>query len=78
MKTLLALVCLAAPQDDPGSILEKYRAARPAEGALAIYRLDWAPDLKSALERAGKEKRPVFFIATHQLEDAGSLYDGHC
>lgn len=76
MTLLLALALLA--QDDAGRILEKYRAARPTDEALGIYRLDWADDLKSALERAKTERRPIFFVATQQLEDAGSLYNGHC
>ncbi len=75
MTWLVALLLSGFPQEeDPQAILRRYQSARPREDSLAIYKLDWAPDFKSAL----KEKRPVFLVATRQLEDAGSLYSGHC
>ena len=31
-----------------------------------------------ATARAAKEKRPIFFVSTMQLKDAGDLRGGHC
>ena len=79
MNMILGLLLAVALQDkEAEGILSRYRSARPADSDLALYRLDWVEDLKTAKTRAAKEKRPILFIATRQLEDAGSLYTGHC
>jgi hypothetical protein len=59
-------------------ILAAYEAASPPERDLAVFRLDWAASLREARARATKEKRPIFFVATMQLKDAGDLKGGHC
>lgn len=59
-------------------ILDAYQAARPAEADLGIFRLDWAGSLAAAKARAAREGRPVFFVSTTQLKDAGDLKGGHC
>jgi hypothetical protein len=78
MSAALGLLLAAAQGADVDAILKAYRAARPGDEELRLYTLDWAADLKGALARAAKEGRPVFLVATRQLEDAGSLYSGHC
>lgn len=76
---MLLIFTLALAQDaDAQRILEAYRVARPGDRELLAFKLDWAPSLKDALARAQKESRRIFFIATTQLEDAGSLHSGHC
>ena len=47
-----------AGDEDSRSILQEYLLARPTEADLAIYRLDWAPDLEEARRRAAEEGRP--------------------
>lgn len=74
MAVLLALALL----QDADAVLKAYEAARPPDRELALFSLDWAPDFKTARERAAKEKVPIFFVATTQLEDAGNLQSGHC
>ena len=59
-------------------IVESYQAARPTDSELALFQLDWAANLKEAKARAAKEKRPIFFVSTTQLKDAGDLRGGHC
>jgi hypothetical protein len=65
---------------DPAArrVLDAYRAARPAEKDLGVFMLDWAGSLKEARTRAAREKRPIFFVSTTQLKDAGDLRGGHC
>lgn len=58
--------------------LEAFQAARPADSELRVFQLDWAGSLKEAKERAAQEGRPIFFVSTTQLEDAGDLKGGHC
>lgn len=69
-----------APPVDPEvkRIQSAYQTARPADRDLGIFRLDWAASLKDAKARAAKEKRPIFFVSTMQLKDAGDLRGGHC
>lgn len=69
-----------APAPDPAvhRTLNAFKAARPAESELRVFQLDWAGSLKEAKARAVKEDRPVFFVSTTQLEDAGNLRGGHC
>ena len=59
-------------------ILDAYRAARPTDAELGVFTLDWAGSLTEAKRRAKAEKRPIFFVSTTQLEDAGDLRGGHC
>jgi hypothetical protein len=72
---MITLLLLA---QDARSILDAYEKARPKEADLQIHRIDWVPTLKDALAAAEKDARPIFVIATTQLEDAGSLVTGHC
>jgi hypothetical protein len=69
---------VGAQAGDTPRILAAYQAARPADAELGLYRLDWEDSLQSAKERAAKEKRPIFFVSTMQLKDAGDLRGGHC
>lgn len=66
------------PEADAGRILAAYQAARPPDRDLGVFRLDWAASLKEAKARAAREKRPIFFVSTTQLKDAGDLKGGHC
>lgn len=59
-------------------VLQGYQAARPTDSELSLFQLDWAANLKEAKARAAKEKRPIFFVSTMQLKDAGDLRGGHC
>ena len=72
---LTAILLLA---QDGQAILDAVERARPDEALLAPYRLEWSPTLKDALASAEKNPRPIFVFATRQLEDAGSLFSGHC
>ena len=63
---------------EPEQILKAYTAARPVDGELGVFLLDWAESFKDAKARAAKEQRPVFLVCTTQLKDAGNLRDGHC
>jgi hypothetical protein len=65
-------------EDEAEKILKKFDAARPADKDLAIFRLDWAPDLKEAKSRAAKEKRPMLLFVIQTLDKYGNLYNGHC
>ncbi|MBM3875680.1 MAG: hypothetical protein FJ386_03050 [Verrucomicrobia bacterium] len=83
MKSSLAILafCLACPvlrAGDAQRILDAFNAARPAERELGVFKLDWADSLKDAKTRATRERRPVFFVTTTQLKEAGNLRDGHC
>lgn len=78
MKTLLLL--FLAAQGDPAAerVLEKVRAARPTDEALAIYRHDWAPTWEEARTRAAKEKRPIFLVVNTNITGPTNFYTGHC
>jgi hypothetical protein len=82
MGTVSAVAASAAPSlaPDPGvgRVLDAYLAARPTESELRVFQLDWSPSLKDAKTRAEQEGRPIFFVSTTQLEDAGDLRGGHC
>lgn len=78
-------VVTAAPQTDTPrrtpeieQVLTAFNAARPQDRELRVFQLDWAPSLAEAKKRAAKETRPIFFVSTLQLEDAGDLKGGHC
>ena len=80
----LALTVPTAAALPPGEdadvrrIVDAYAAARPPDADLGVFMLDWAASLKDAKARAAREKRPVFFVSTTQLKDAGDLRGGHC
>ena len=57
---------------------DAYQAVRPADRDLGVFALDWAGSLREAKTRAAREKRPIFFVSTMQLKDAGDLRGGHC
>jgi len=74
---LLAAATLAPVQDrELRSVLERYEDFRPGAEDLAMYRLDWAPSLEEAQERARREERPVFLVIIHA--QYGDLASGHC
>jgi hypothetical protein len=84
VKTLLAalggIACSflvpAADLHDAQSVLVKYHAARPKDVELAIYRLDWAPTLQLARERAATAGRPIFLVVV--INSFGNIRSGHC
>jgi hypothetical protein len=81
--SVLLLAGGAAAQVSSGSsegrrVLEAHRAARPSDEALGVFKLDWAGSLAAAKARAAKEGRPILFVSTTQLKDAGDLKGGHC
>ena len=67
------LFALLALLQDAREIREAVDKARPAESALGIYRLEWSPSLTDALASATKSPRPIFLLATEQLELIGPL-----
>jgi hypothetical protein len=82
-KSILLLSLFAAastvaetPGADVQAVIDRYRAAVPAEEDLAVYRLDWAPSLDAAVEKAGREQRPILLIVV--TNSYGNLYSGHC
>ena len=74
----LALVATqaSAQSDDARQVLDHYRALKPNEDDLAMYRLDWVSSLETAKRRAAEEKRPILVIAVHARY--GDLFTGHC
>lgn len=68
----------AAAEERAARIRAACEAARPTDADLGIFRLDWAESLKDAKARAAHEQRPIFFVSTTQLKDAGDLRGGHC
>lgn len=78
MRSLLILAL--ALQVDPAAarVLEKVRAARPSDDALAVYRHDWAPTWEEARARALKEKRPIFLVVNTNISGPTNFYSGHC
>jgi hypothetical protein len=79
MRSLMLVLLLPALGDaEADRILDRFRAARPADGQLSLYRNDWAPSLAEARERAGKEGRPIFLVCIGNLNGYDSLYTGHC
>jgi hypothetical protein len=65
-----------ADQSDVKSILDKFQSVRPQAADLALYQLDWMPNLKEARERAAKEERPIFLVVV--TNSFGDLFSGHC
>ncbi len=78
--TFLLLPVLAsaahAQSDEARQALERFGSWRPSDQKLIMYRLDWAPSVKTAMERAARENRPVFIIAIHARY--GDMFSGHC
>lgn len=68
----------SAVRPEAERVLNAYQEARPPDRDLGVFRLDWAASLKEARARAAKENRPIFFVSTMQLKDAGDLKGGHC
>ena len=77
---IVAMACTpgvpGADQRDVQSILDKFQSVRPEAADLAIYELDWAPTLKAAREKAGREKRPILLIVV--TNSFGNMQSGHC
>ena len=84
MRTLLSLCffwlavssCLAVDKDQAERVLQRYQEKRPNARQLAMYRLDWADSIETALERSGREGRPVMLIVIHARY--GDITSGHC
>lgn len=57
-------------------ILARFDAIRPDADELAMYRLDWAASIDTALQRAAAEGRPVFLVVIHAKY--GDVASGHC
>lgn len=76
----ILLLCLLAAQGDPAvaRVLEKVRAARPSDEALAVYRHHWEPTWEEARDRARKEKRPIFLVVNTNITGPTNFYSGHC
>ena len=73
---LMATTGLAAEQPEADRILDRYKQKRPVARQLAMYRLDWADSIKTALERSRAEGRPVMLIVIHARY--GDITSGHC
>lgn len=80
-----ALVCLAlalaalparAQSDAAQRALDLYRAARPGDNDLGMYRLAWEPALPDALLCAKAEGKPLCLVIIHAKY--GDLFSGHC
>jgi hypothetical protein len=57
-------------------ILAKYNFLRPDTDDLTLYRLDWAPTLRQAREKAAREQRPIFLAVV--TNSYGNVFTGHC
>ena len=73
---LVATTGLAAEQPEADRILDRYKQKRPVARQLAMYRLDWADSIETALERSRAEGRPVMLIVIHARY--GDITSGHC
>jgi len=73
---LMATTGLAAEQPTADRILDRYKQKRPDARQLAMYRLDWADSIETALERSRAEGRPVMLIVIHARY--GDITSGHC
>ena len=76
----LALALAATPAGaqttEARQALDRYRALKPADDELAMYRLDWVDSLDAAKRRAAEENRPILVIAIHARY--GDMFTGHC
>jgi len=73
---LMATTGLTAEQPEADRILDRYKQKRPDARQLAMYRLDWADSIETALERSRAEGRPVMLIVIHARY--GDITSGHC
>ena len=73
---IVAPYCLPADPPDAGMIQERYQQKRPDARQLAMYRLDWADSIGTALDRSRVEGRPVMLIVIHARY--GDITSGHC
>ena len=73
---IVAPYCLPADPPDAGMILQRYQQKRPDARQLAMYRLDWADSIETALDRSRVEGRPVMLIVIHARY--GDITSGHC
>ncbi len=75
----LAFACLLSGQDpEVVRIRKDFDAVRPGDGELAIFRLDWEPDFKTARARAAKERRPLLFLWNSNNSGPDNPFTGHC
>lgn len=74
--TLVITTATLADDFSMARLAAKYRAIRPNDNELAMYRLDWAESLSVARERAQSENRPVCLAVIHARY--GDLTSGHC
>ncbi len=74
----LAALSARAQEGDAERVLEKFQKAQPDADEMAIYQHDWTANLKQALVRAKKEKRPIFFIGNTNITGPSNFYSGHC
>ena len=72
----LAALPVTAQSDAARRALELFRATRPTDDDLGMYRMDWEPTLGKALERAKAEQKHVCLVIIHAKY--GDLYSGHC
>lgn len=72
----LAATPAGAQTDAARQALDRYRALRPTDDELAMYRLDWVSSLEAAKRHAAEENRPILVIAVHARY--GDLFTGHC
>ena len=75
---ILSLSGLQVPAQDPQveQLRKRFAAARPDEKDLGIYRLDWVVPLKTARDKAVKDKRPLIVVAVRN--EHGDTFTGHC
>jgi hypothetical protein len=73
---VLVTTTTLADEASVARLAAKYRAIRPNDEELAMYRLDWAESLSLAQERARAENRPVCLAVIHARY--GDLTSGHC
>ena len=73
---VMATAGLAADQTEVDRVLSRFKAKRPDARQLAMYRLDWADSIETALERSRAEGRPVMLIVIHARY--GDITSGHC
>lgn len=74
---LSAWMTWAEPAPEVQRILNEVEKAKPTPRQLAFYSLDWASDLKTAKERARREKRPIFLIGVMNITAGCNFYSGH-
>ena len=73
---LTATAGLATEPAEVDRILGRFKEKRPDARQLAMYRLDWADSIETALDRSRTEGRPVMLIVIHARY--GDISSGHC